>query len=594
MNERKLRQLNILIVITVAVGFILMGVFSFVGRDGANNRLQIKELKPLNDTWVLRTQGESGETLIDLPEKIKAKPGEIITITHQIPEDAGQDTVLCFYTEFQNVLVLVGDTRVYENGVLTEQKLMKNTVPAYNIVDIGSVAGKTVTIQLTSGYKRFVGKLPTVYYGSRGDVVSYLIRKDGVPFVASLMVLVIVLLLGCSMLFISNVDKRKAAYGFGFILFAAAWTFLDNSLMQLFSKNQFAVYMCSQMFLLLMPILYIMYLRCFALKRRYARIFEIAIYVYAVNFLTGVVFQIVGVCDFSGYMAFTKILILVGLLLLCFVMYLAADTYSDRSIYNNFWANVILTVASCAEFILCLFSFYKNYKGVVLQTGLFIFAVLLMISIEKSIIQEMNAERDAALSSVGHEKTQAVKTINTGLVYSALNTAIADLKTHDLENSRLLYDTSIFLQHNMNAVYKQGLVPFTEELAYIRAYLGMQKRIHPELSVVIEDKVTDFKVPYNTIEPLVENAVVNGALNSNGAGKIVVRSYERLDCYAIQIVDNGKGESPARKFTGKQSFASIKRQLKSLSGALIEIKTKPDKGTILTVKIAKSGYVVKE
>lgn len=594
MNERKLRQLNILIVITVAVGFILMGVFSFVGRDGANNRLQIKELKPLNDTWVLRTQGESGETLIDLPEKIKAKPGEIITITHQIPEDAGQDTVLCFYTEFQNVIVLVGDTRVYENGVLTEQKLMKNTVPAYNVVDIGSVAGKTVTIQLTSGYKRFVGKLPTVYYGSRGDVVSYLIRKDGVPFVASLMVLVIVLLLGCSMLFISNVDKRKAAYGFGFILFAATWTFLDNSLMQLFSKNQFAVYMCSQMFLLLMPILYIMYLRCFALKRRYARIFEIAIYVYAVNFLTGVVFQIVGVCDFSGYMAFTKILILVGLLLLCFVMYLAADTYSDRSIYNNFWANVILTVASCAEFILCLFSFYKNYKGVVLQTGLFVFAVLLMISIEKSIIQEMNAERDAALSSVGHEKTQAVKTINTGLVYSALNTAITDLKTHDLENSRLLYDTSIFLQHNMNAVYKQGLVPFAEELAYIRAYLGMQKRIHPELSVVIEDKVTDFKVPYNTIEPLVENAVVNGALNSNGAGKIVVRSYERLDCYAIQIVDNGKGESPARKFTGKQSFASIKRQLKSLSGALIEIKTKPDKGTILTVKIAKSGYVVKE
>lgn len=594
MNERKLRQLNILIVITVAVGFILMGVFSFIGRDGANNRIQIKELNPLNDTWVLRTQGGSGETLIDLPEKIKAKPGEIITITHQIPEDAGQDTVLCFYTEFQNVLVLVDDTRVYENGVLTKQKLMKNTVPAYNVVDIGSVAGKTVTIQLTSGYKRFVGKLPTVYYGSRGDVVSYLIRKDGVPFVASLMVLIIVLLLGCSMLFISNVDKRKAAYGFGFILFAAAWTFLDNSLMQLFSKNQFAVYMCSQMFLLLMPILYIMYLRCFALKRRYARIFEIAIYVYAVNFLTGVVFQIVGVCDFSVYMTFTKILILAGLLLLCFVMYLAADTYSDRSIYNNFWANVILTVASCAEFILCLFSFYKNYKGVVLQTGLFVFAVLLMISIEKSIIQEMNAERDAALSSVGHEKTQAVKTINTGLVYSALNTAITDLKTHDLENSRLLYDTSIFLQHNMNAVYKQGLVSFAEELAYIRAYLGMQKRIHPELSVVIEDKVTDFQVPYNTIEPLVENAVVNGALNSNGAGKIVVRSYERLDCYAIQIVDNGKGESPARKFTGKQSFASIKRQLKSLSGALIEIKTKPDKGTILTVKIAKSGYVVKE
>ena len=93
----------------------------------------------------------------------------------------------------------------------------------------------------------------------------------------------------------------------------------------------------------------------------------------------------------------------------------------------------------------------------------------------------MNAERDAALSSVGHEKSQAVRTINTALIYRALNTAITDLKTHDQSNSRLIYDTSMFMQHNMDAVYKQGLVSFDIELSYIRAYLGMQKRIHPGL-----------------------------------------------------------------------------------------------------------------
>lgn len=594
MNERKLRQLNILIVITVAVGFILMGVFAFMGRDGANNRIRMKKLNALNDTWVLNRQGETEQTLIDLPQDLKGAAGEVFTITHQMPEDASKDTALCFYTDFQNVIVWVGNNRVYENGVLTEQKLIKNAVPAYHVVDIGDVEGDSITIQFSSLYKRFSGELPSVYYGSRGDVVSYLIRKDGVPFVVALMIIVIVLLLGFSLFFMSNVDRRKAAYGFGFILFAAAWTFMDNSLMQLVSKNQFAVYMCSQMFLLLMPILYFMYLRCFALRRRYAKIFEIAIYVYAINFLTGVVFQFVGVCDFAGYMFFTKILILLGLLLLCFVMYLAADTYSDRSLYSDFWANVILTASACIEFILCLFQFYKNYRGLVLQIGLFVFAVLLMISIEKSIIQEMNAERDAALNSIGHEKTEAVKMINTGVIYNALNTAITDLKTHDLENSRLLYDTSIFLQYNMDAVHKQGRVPFTEELAYIRAYLGMQRRIHPELSVVVEDKVTDFKVPYNTIEPLVENAVINGALTSDGDAKIVIRCYERLDCYAIQIVDNGQGMSPAKKFTGKQSFASIKRKLKASAGAFIDIKTKQGKGTILTVKIAKDGYIVKE
>ena len=93
------------------------------------------------------------------------------------------------------------------------------------------------------------------------------------------------------------------------------------------------------------------------MKRRYAKIFEILIYVYAVNFLTGIVFQLVGVCDFASYMFFTKILIMVGLLLLCLIMYLAADTYADKSIYSNFWANVILTGLSgrCpADRIVCI------------------------------------------------------------------------------------------------------------------------------------------------------------------------------------------------------------------------------------------------
>ena len=72
----------------------------------------------------------------------------------------------------------------------------------------------------------------------------------------------------------------------------------------------------------------------------------------------------------------------------------------------------------------------------------------------------------------------------------------------------------------MDAVYKQGLVSFDTELSYIRAYLGMQKRIHPGLEVLVEDKVTEFKVPYNTIEPLVENAV-EAAVETKQDGKVV-------------------------------------------------------------------------
>ena len=138
------------------------------------------------------------------------------------------------------------------------------------------------------------------------------------------------------------------------------------------------------------------------------------------------------------------------------------------------------------------------------------------------------------------------------------------------------------------------MVPFSKELEYIKAYLGIQCKRNSGLETVVEDKVIDFQVPYNTVEPLVENAVVNGALKSESGGRIVVRSYERLDCFAIQIVDNGKGTGPDKRFSGKQSFKTIRKRLKSMCGGTVEINNKPDKGTILTIKIPKDGYIIKE
>ena len=141
MNERRFRQLNILTIIAVAVGIGMMLFFAFVVSDGGNQKISFRTPKKLDDTWVLYRQGESDEQIIDLPTKLKAKKGEIITITHQMPEDAGEDSAICFYTEFQNVIVSIGDRRVYESGVLADNKMTKNAVPGYHVVDIDARTG---------------------------------------------------------------------------------------------------------------------------------------------------------------------------------------------------------------------------------------------------------------------------------------------------------------------------------------------------------------------------------------------------------------------------------------------------------------------
>lgn len=597
MNERKLHQLNILTLIAVAAGLICVGIFVFVLAPVDRNKIGSSGLDPYNDRWVLKNYQGEEDSIVTLPLSLDAEPGETITLMGKVPEDVHRDSVLMFRTEFQNVIVMLGDTKVYSNGVMNNQKLMKNAVPCYNAVSLKDAKpGDIITIYMASAYKQYSGEVGSIYYGTQGDVLAELIRSDGVSFVFGVTLLVIMILLTVSLVTMHdvNVDKRKAGYAFGFIFSAVLWSLTQNPLMQVITGNNFGVYMTGMVLLLLMPVLYLMYQRCFAVKRRFAQIFEIGIYVFAVNMLVGVVFQMLSVCDFATYVIFTKILIVIGMILLSGIMYLAADTFSDKTIYSNLWANLVLAVTCILEAVLSLFRFYEPYDGLVLQIGIYVFIVLLVVAVEKSIIREMNEQRDMAINSIGIEKEKAVKNINTGLIYGALNQVINNLKEKDREDSRLVYDASMYLKHNLDTLTNSDMVPFSKELEYIKAYLGIQCKRNSGLETVVEDKVIDFQVPFNTIEPLVENAVVNGALKSESGGRIVVRSYERLDCFAIQIVDNGKGMGPDKRFSGKQSFKTIRKRLKSMCGGTVEINNKPDKGTILTIKIPKDGYIIKE
>ncbi|MBQ8413135.1 MAG: hypothetical protein IJX12_05975, partial [Lachnospiraceae bacterium] len=509
MNERKLKQLNILALLTVIAAVISIGMFVFVFSPDNDNRINTDNLKLYNEGWVLK--GEQ-DKIITLPISVPAKAEDVVLIMNRVPEDVNSDTVLVLETEFQNIIVTIGDKKVYSNGVFNEQKLMKNAVPCYNIIDIGiAKPGDVISIYIASAYDKYSGDIGNIYYGTRGDAVADIVRNNGTAFVVAVAIFVLTIVLIISLLFMKNVnvDKRKAGYAFGFILTAALWSITDNPIMQLVTGNVFGVYMSNMILLLLMPVLYIMYQRCFAVKRRFAKIFEICMYVFAINFLTGVMFQLFSVCDFATYIIFTKGLIMVGLIVMSGIMYLAADTFADKTIYNNFFANMVLTLACLGEAILSLFRFYEKYDGVVLQVGIYLFIILLVITVEKGIIKEMNHQKDVALTNLDDEKKKVVKKINTGLIYGALNEVINDLKPRDRDNSRLVYDTSIYLKNNLRSLTDRDLVPFQEELEYIKAYLGMQKRKNLMLDVIVEDKVVDFNVPFNTIEPLVENAVVN-------------------------------------------------------------------------------------
>ena len=596
MNERRLKQLNIVVVMAIFAGLIFISLFVFVFAPEGQNRITGDTITDISDGWILKSYAGGNDEIVTLPVDLKADESDIIVLMHMVPDDITGNTAIVFKTEFQNVRVMLGDETIYMNGVMNDQKLMKNAVPSYNIVEIGEASpGEIITIYLSSAYRKYSGRIPNIYYGTKSDIIFNIINNNVVSLVLAIALMAIALLLTVSLVIMKNkeVDKQKALYAFGFIFATALWSLLSNPIMQLITKNIFGIYMAGMVMLLLLPVIYIMYQRCFALKRRYAKIFEIGIFIYAINFLTGAIFQMFNVCDFATYVSITKVLIMIGLLLLSGLMYLAADAYEDKMIYSNLIANTILLVTLVIEAVLSLFKFYKRYDGLVLDVGLYIFLILMVIIVQRDIIKEVNSKKEAALNSLEQKKEQIVKDINTNLVFKALNEAIGSLKD-DKANSRLIYNTSVYLKDNIRATTEEGLVPFAEELTYIKAYLEMEKRINKGLTVEIEDKVDNFMIPYGTVEPLVENAVRNGALKSTVNPRIVLRIYERLDCFAIQIVDNGKGIGPDKKYDGTVPYKTIKKKLKTLCKAGVEIRNKDGKGTIVTIKVPKEGFIIKE
>ena len=163
MNERRFRQLNILTIIAVAVGIGMMLFFAFVVSDGGNQKISFRTPKKLDDTWVLYRQGESDEQIIDLPTKLKAKKGEIITlssvdtIADGIKVKTPGDLTFDMCRQYVDEVVTVTESEIASAilTVLEKQKLVAEGAGAvgiaaamYGKVDL---RGKTVCALLSGG-----------------------------------------------------------------------------------------------------------------------------------------------------------------------------------------------------------------------------------------------------------------------------------------------------------------------------------------------------------------------------------------------------------------------------------------------------------
>ena len=128
-----------------------------------------------------------------------------------------------------------------------------------------------------------------------------------------------------------------------------------------------------------------------------------------------------------------------------------------------------------------------------------------------------------------------------------LYNALASIREVVLQDPAYAYEMlgafTVHLRGCIRAMANDDLIPFTQEIENIKAYVNIEKmRFSDKLSVIYDLEATNFSVIPLSVQPLVENAIRHGIYERGPSGGTVsLRSMETLESWIIEVEDDGVG-----------------------------------------------------
>jgi len=193
--------------------------------------------------------------------------------------------------------------------------------------------------------------------------------------------------------------------------------------------------------------------------------------------------------------------------------------------------------------------------------------------------------------------------ISPHFIYNSL-AAIASFVRTDPERAReLLLEFADFTRYSFR---QHGeFTTLAEELRSIERYLVLEKaRFGDRLHVItrIAPEVLSVRLPFLSIQPLIENAVRHGLEPQSGAGTVTIVALDDGPQCVITIEDDGVGADPdvvrealaGRTTSPSVGLANVDSRLRTVYGDQhgIVVETAPGYGTQVTVRIPKFAPTV--
>lgn len=180
--------------------------------------------------------------------------------------------------------------------------------------------------------------------------------------------------------------------------------------------------------------------------------------------------------------------------------------------------------------------------------------------------------------------------MNPHFIFNVL-TSIRYLMEEDVgQAADVLTHFSNFLRGCIGVTPKDGMSTLQKEIDMAREYLYIEKlRFGNDIEAVFQIEDHQFRVPFLTIEPLVENAIKHGLRKRKGKGTVTVTSWKEGRNHKISVVDDGVGFDLARLSEIENQpgigIMNVKERIELLCHGSFEIKSEPGIGTEITITI---------
>ena len=217
-------------------------------------------------------------------------------------------------------------------------------------------------------------------------------------------------------------------------------------------------------------------------------------------------------------------------------------------------------------------------------------------SIIHDITEQYNSEQEIK-KLIGEVRDAQIRSSTSQMQPHFLYNALASIREIILEDpqyaSDLVYDFTTYLRACVRSMSNENLIPFTQELENIKAYVNIEKmRFGKKLKFETEIEESDFDIVPLSIQPLVENAIRHGIYQRGSTGgTVTVKTFKKKDEIFIQVIDDGVGfdhEKVVQEIRdGKRDSSgldNIKFRLNKLLKAEVEIESELEKGTKVTVR----------